>query len=102
MPKFPDPTKDYGASPVAGAIDANKLPPAEAPKPAPEPVYTAPIQHEPSSTGKLENGNTGAPKTVVGSSPFRNLIPVGIGLAAITLLIVLVSVIVPMFSKKTT
>jgi multiple sugar transport system substrate-binding protein len=117
MPKFPDPTKDYGAAPVAGAIDlsaqadANKLPPADLPaeasakegaataKPAPEPspVYSAPVQSEPSVPPAPI-----ATKTVVGSSPFRNLIPIGIGLAAIILLVVLVSVIVPMFGKKTT
>jgi multiple sugar transport system substrate-binding protein len=100
MPKFPDPTKDYGAAPVAGTIDANKLPPAEATtkvEPTPTPVYTAPAQSE-SSTPPVSS----APKTVVGSSPFRNLIPLGIGLAAVTLIIVLVSVIVPMFTKKTT
>lgn len=104
MPKFPDPTKDYGASPVAGAIDANKLPPLDAPtkpNPEPSPVYTAPVQPEP-STGKLENGNTGTPKTIVGSSPFRNIIPILIGLVAIILLGVLIFVVVPKFTKKTT
>lgn len=108
MPKFPDPTKDYGASPMSGAIDANKLPAMEEvvePKPSePTKVYTAPVQAESSvpPNSPTPSTSTPPPKNIVGSSPFRNLIPIGIGLAALTVLILLVSVIVPKFTTKNT
>ncbi len=96
MPKFPDPTKIYEAEPVAGAIDATTLPPQEpvAPPPptppAPEPVPVAPpstISHEPSTI-------------TPSSSPFRNLIPIIIGVVSLLVLGVLAFTILPKFFKK--
>lgn len=98
MPKFPDPTKDFGSAPMSGAIDVNKLPPAEqAPTPTapPTPLYQAP---EPAPAQSPPP--TAAPKSIVGSSPFRNLMPILIGLGAIILLVVLIFVVIPKFTKK--
>ncbi len=109
MPKFPDPTKDYGSTPMSGTIDANKLPPAEPPAPpkpaAPTdapPVYEAPKSEVPAEPQKAPV-SLSAKKLVSGpsSSPFRNLIPVIIGLGAIILLAVLGFVVFPKLFKKT-
>ncbi len=96
MPKFPDPTKDYGATPMSGAIDANTLPKAEAPV-APPPVFTPP----PSTASPTPAPIPSSPAaTVVQAGPFRNLVPILIGLGALLLLVVLGLVIVPKFFKK--
>lgn len=97
MPKFPDPTKDYGGTPVGGAIDANKLPPSSGPADTPQtPLYQAP-QPEPTP---IVNHPSPA-ETVVQAGPFRNLIPVIIGLGAILLLAVLGFTVIPkLFGKK--
>lgn len=101
MSKFPDPTKDYVGIPVAGAIDANQLPKAEAqfaPTPPPttstEPVLTPP-QAEPSMQ---------APPVPLQlhASPFRNLIPLIIGGAILLLLVILGITFIPkLMGKKT-
>lgn len=104
MPKFPDPTKDYGGTPVAGAIDLstqaketgtsnikNEAPPLYV-APSPPPVEQTPSAPLPPSPTVV------APS----SSPFRNLIPIVIGLVAILVLVLLARAVVPMFSKKTT
>lgn len=97
MTKFPDPTKDYGGTPMPGAIDINALPKTgDQPNLAP-PIYTAP------TAAPLPVPPAPAPSSpspVVGSSPFRNLIPLVIGLSAIGLLIFLGVKILPMFTKK--
>lgn len=108
MPKFPDPTKDYGSTPMSGAIDANKLPPAEpladAKPPSLEapPVYTAPKSTEPAEPQK-PSSPLPTKKLVSGpsSSPFRNLVPVLIGLGAIIILTILGFVVFPKLFKKT-
>lgn len=102
MPKFPDPTKDYGASPMTGSIDASKLPPSsgavdtlqtplyQAPEPAPAPVgadYHPPVQ--PST-----------PISAPSSSPFRNMVPILIGVVALVVLAILGFVVLPKFTKK--
>jgi len=98
MPKFPDPTKEYGSTPVTGAID---LSPNEStgqqvePPPlfvAPKPVEPAPIQSAPAPT-KTSLATPGA-------SPFRNIFPIAIGLGAILILVALALVIIPKFTKK--
>ena len=99
MAKFPDPTKDFGNAPMSGAIDANKLPPAEEVKPPePVPVYTAPHIESPQATREM--APDAKPSGNPSPSPFRNLIPIIIGLGAIILLVVLIFVIIPRFTKK--
>lgn len=101
MPKFPDPTKDYAASPMAGSIDANKIPPSSGVGDLPQ----TPLYQAPPSAPKPETtppNNPIIPKHLVSSSPFRNLIPIVIALAAILLLVVLGFTILPKFFKKTT
>lgn len=104
MPKFPDPTKDYAGAPMTGgAIDASKIPPSsgatpESPQTA---LYQAPA---PAQTQHIERDSaremTG--DSIVSGSPFRNLIPVIIALAAILILAVLGFAIIPKFFKKAT
>ena len=112
MPKFPDPTKGYGGTPVSGAIDLSapapdlsapdpSIPPTDAPpKPVSPPLYVAPtpdpIQSPPQSTASNPR-----PQTVVQSGPFRNLIPLVIGLGALALLAVLGFTVLPkLFTKS--
>lgn len=102
MPKFPDPTKDYGGTPVTGAIDLSPQPPLSTPlaqsTPPPAspnpPLYTAPA---PSVIPP-----PAPPPVIVAptSSPFRNLIPIIIGLSAIALLVVLGFTILPKLLTK--
>lgn len=98
MPKFPDPTKDYAATPVTGAIDASKLPVPEAP-PTQPPVYEAP-KPEPSQHIERESAREMAPDAKLSGSPFRNLIPLLIGLGAILLLAYLGFTLIPKYFKK--
>lgn len=102
MPKFPDPTKDYGGTPVSGAIDANKLPGAEqsgGDQPT-SPIYQAPDPTPAPTPAPSQTPEPEKPPVVLGSSPFRNLIPILLGLGAIALLVMLVFVIIPRFTKK--
>lgn len=105
MPKFPDPTKDYAASPMTGSIDASKIPPSSGVADAPQtPLYEAP---DPVATPQslhidpAKRGREMTPDPKVSGSPFRNLIPIIIGLAAILLLAVLGFTILPKLFKKT-
>src|SRR5689334_3805779 len=100
MAKFPDPTKDYAGTPVAGAIDANQLPGTEAPtqtQPAaipPTPVYASPVNNptpkEPEPTEIKASPPVEKPISTTGrgvqSSSLRHLIPLVIGGAIILLL----------------
>ncbi len=103
MSKFPDPTKNYEANPVAGAIDLSQ--PTQA---KPEvPVYQAPVL-APEQAQHIERDSAremppdakqyGRPS----SSPFRNLVPIIIGVAALILLAVLGFALIPKLTKKTT
>ncbi len=106
MPKFPDPTKDYGAEPVPGAIDlsqsatpAPSLNPAT-PPPEPVPLYTAPKAPEPVVPPSATPPPTTRPPLPISSSPFRNLIPLAIGLAAVILLAFLGFSLLPKIFNK--
>lgn len=105
MSKFPDPTKNYEATPVTGAIDLSKT---ASPSPEPTPVYQAPETkpdqalhiESPQATREMppDAQQSGRPS----SSPFRNLIPIIIGLGALILLVVLGMALIPKLTKKTT
>lgn len=106
MSKFPDPTKDYGAQPVSGAIDLSANPATPAPSPS-VPVYTAPApEPEPASpppSGAEASAKVPpAPSAIPGvtGSPFRNLIPLVIGLAGVLLLAFLGFTVLPKLFNK--
>lgn len=91
MSKFPDPTKEYAGSPMTGgAIDANKT----------APLYQAPTASPSPTPAPPPTPISSPPPLAPSSSPFRNLIPIVIGLAAIILLAVLGFAIIPKFFKK--
>ncbi|TXH03000.1 MAG: extracellular solute-binding protein [Candidatus Moraniibacteriota bacterium] len=103
MSKFPDPTKNYDATPV----DPNK-PVVNTPTPTEVPVYQAP---DPTPRSEGETPNTAppgqaelgrAPDQYVSPSPFRNLIPILIALGVIIVLVVGAMSIIPRLTKKTT
>lgn len=106
MPKFPDPTKDYGGTPVTGAIDLSaqgkETGTADIKNEAP-PLYVAPAPQEPvqPAPSSLPPSPSKPPVVAPSSSPFRNFIPLLIGLGAVAVLVVLAMVVMPMFSKKT-
>ena len=106
MSKFPDPTKDYGATPMTGPIDASKLPPSSGQEETTQtPLYQAPepmhIESDSSREIPPDAKQSGRPPATLSGSPFRNLIPILIGIAALTILGVLGFVVVPKFFKKT-
>lgn len=98
MPKFPDPTKDYAGTPVEGAIDASKIAPSSgAGEVPPTPLYQAPTP-DPSPVGAdyhppVQPSTQVVPR--VSGSPFRNIIPIGIGIAALLLLGILSFAVLP-------
>lgn len=94
MAKFPDPTKDYAGAPVEGTLNTSP-PPVSAPPITPPPLYVAPAPTPPQ-----EPATPPTPHPVVGSSPFRNLIPILLGLSAIGLLAYLGLAILPRFFQK--
>lgn len=101
MPKFPDPTKDYSGTPMTGTIDTSKAPPIPQ---DPPPVYTAPVS-EPPPSSETPPQDTMPPQTQkpfqpINSSPFRNMMPLLIGLGAIIFLVVLGFTILPRFNKS--
>lgn len=125
MSKFPDPTKNYEAAPVAGAIDLSKTS-SDTPD---TPIYTAPSSTQPlhiespQATREMppDAQQSGGPPPVYSppplpptpppapilppapsSSPFRNLVPLLIGIAAIILLLVVGFTLVPKLFKKST
>lgn len=106
MAKFPDPTKQYEAQPLDKPIDATKLdtkqytppvppPPAKAPKPpagtlpptpngAPPPPSSTPLSSPP-----------------VSKSPFKNIIPLILGLIAFAgIAYAVVIYVIPLFGTK--
>lgn len=93
MPKFPDPTKNYSAEPVDAAIDASKMSgdkqvyqsPSSSPPPA-FPPSEASAKADPPSSPPPEPPSSSPPDLPVSPSPFRNLIPLLIGIAAFGLL----------------
>ncbi len=96
MAKFPDPTKEYSATPVNP-----EQPVVSAPAAVDTPVYVAPA---PSAVPEQPATATQATPSVdqyVSPSPFRNLIPIIIGLGVIIILAVLAMTILPKLSKKT-
>lgn len=97
MSKFPDPTKNYDATPV----DPNK-PVVNTPQQAEVPVYQAPDLSAEASA-KAEPQSVPQPITAdqyVSPSPFRNLIPLIIGLGVLLVLAVAAMTIIPRLSKK--
>lgn len=103
MSKFPDPTKEYGAAPVAGPIDASKLPPTSGiGDSTPTPLYQAPEQVPAGADYHPPVQPSPQMPTSVSGSPFRNLVPILIGAVALVVLVVLVLVVVPKFTQKNT
>lgn len=105
MSKFPDPTKNYDSTPVTGAIDLSQNAPI--PNPEPVPVYQAPssVAQTPNVAPQSEVGPTTPPTSipvVPNSSPFRNLIPIIIAIAALILLAVVGFALIPKLFKKST
>lgn len=106
MPKFPDPTKNYDATPV----DPNK-PVLSPPQPAEVPLYQAPdpapVSPPPTSDATPAAGAATPPGAkppvdqFVSPSPFRNLIPLVIGLGVIIIVAVLALTLLPRFFQKT-
>lgn len=96
MSKFPDPTKNYDATPV----DPNN-PVVNTPQPAEIPVYQAPepapIESAPVPPANASPTNT---EQFVSPSPFRNLIPLLIGLGVIIVLVVVALTVLPRLTKK--
>ena len=95
MSKFPDPTKNYDATPV----DPNK-PVVNTPQQSEVPVYQAP---EPAPMENVSVPPAPAPTAsdqFVSPSPFRNLVPLLIGLGVIIVLIVGAMAIIPRLTKK--
>ncbi len=116
MPKFPDPTKGYGATPVAGAIDLSvptTPPPVDPSSPqtaaeagsTPEPKSVTPplyVQPTPPPLSVADHPQDVPPvKNIVQPGPFRNLIPIVIGLGALVLLAVLGFAVLPKLFTKT-
>lgn len=103
MPKFPDPTKDYAGAPVEGAIDLSapketSVPGEPAPTPPPTPLYAAPpVEPVPVASPPPTPPPSGS---LPSSSPFRNLIPVAIGVIAIIILLILGFTVLPKLFKK--
>ncbi|MFH2085240.1 MAG: extracellular solute-binding protein [bacterium] len=108
MPKFPDPTKDYGGTPMTGSIDLSAEASAKEADIPPTPLYQAPEPTaaptpEPAPTPGNQSAGTPenqTPKSSISSSPFRNMMPILIGGGALILLLVLGFTIVPKFFKK--
>ncbi|MFH1244565.1 MAG: extracellular solute-binding protein, partial [bacterium] len=99
MSKFPDPTKNYDATPVTGAIDLSDNPPSSAVTSAQVPLYSAP--RSVAQTPSIAEGPTPPPTPIAPSSrPFRNFIPLAIGILAIILLLVLGFSLLPKLFKK--
>lgn len=110
MSKFPDPTKNYDATPVNGAIDLSQNSPT--PTTEPVPVYQAPPP-DPVASPVATTPPSGAEATakaatppsipaVPNSSPFRNFVPLLIGVGALILLAILGFTLIPKLFKKTT
>jgi multiple sugar transport system substrate-binding protein len=103
MAKFPDPTRDYKAEPVAGAIDLSEAapsivsapigftptPPPGVVQPEPEVQPQSPVTQEPQPIvdDAIPPGSTPekvpvpqqSPRSTISPSPFRNLIPLILG-----------------------
>lgn len=101
MPKFPDPTKNYAGAPVEGAIDLSTSP-NQPPKPDAPPLYVAPPEpalHIERDSAREMAGDAKQPG-ILNPSPFHNLIPILIALAALIILGVLGFTIIPKFFQK--
>lgn len=94
MAKFPDTSKSYAAAPVGGSIDTTKLGEGSTIFAAPPTASSPPPLTPPPVISDLT-----PPSPRISPSPFRNLVPIVIGLAALVLLAVLAFVVVPRFFK---
>ncbi len=108
MPKFPDPTREYTAEPVSPSAGSS------ATAPEPTPIYAAPPAAEPAPTPEPSPSSPVAsvapppaappptpPSLPIAASPFRNLIPLVIGVVVVTILAVVAMNILPRLTKKT-
>ncbi|KKU44444.1 MAG: Extracellular solute-binding protein family 1, partial [Microgenomates group bacterium GW2011_GWA2_46_7] len=110
MSKFPDPTKEYAGTPVTGAIDLSQprsvaeTPSVAEGKPETPPLYTAPQSVAETQPGlHIESPQATRempPDAKQSGRPFRNFIPLAIGILAIVLLLVLGFSIFPKLFKK--
>ena len=113
MAKFPDPTKNYTASPVDEPANSAPVDAAPAPTPVETPVYTAPTEPapvveappEPVAPAPADPPVTPPaapppPTLPISSSPFRNLIPVVIGVVVVIILAIVGFSVVPKLFQK--
>lgn len=93
MAKFPDPTKNYTAEPIEKPIDAAHLETEQyAPPPQQEPPAPPPFQ--PPTAPQM-------PQVPYQPSPFRNLVPLILGLLGFLVIIFLVvKFVLPLFGSK--
>lgn len=98
MAKFPDPTKEYSATPVNPEQPVVASPPA-----AETPVYVAPAPSAMPEQPSTPPSPSASPAVdqYVSPSPFRNLIPIIIGVGVVIILAVLAMTILPKLGKKT-
>ncbi len=102
MPKFPDPAKEYGGTPMTGSIDVSSTSTNTASPPPP--IFQAPppsASPSPSQPVESSNAEQKAPDAKLSGSPFRNLIPLLIGVVALGILAFLAFTILPKLTKKT-
>lgn len=115
MAKFPDPTKQYAGQPIDKPIDANELDTKqykapEPPKPKPSPVFPgSPTPLSPPNTPPLSplgtlppTGDSISPPTdKPKSSPFKNIIPLILGLVVFAAIVyAVVKFVLPMLGDK--
>jgi len=108
MPKFPDPTKDYSGTPMTGSIDTSKVAPEQLTSTpvyqAPNPDVQPPIPPTTPNTATPDSSHSSQPlpskSQPINSSPFRNMIPLIIGLGAIILLAILGFTILPRLNQS--
>jgi multiple sugar transport system substrate-binding protein len=95
MPKFPDPTKEYAGEPVQKPATA----PASGgtPLPEPPPVYVAPT---PAPSKAPDPTPKPVEQPLPTASPFKNVVPIIIGVAVLILLIVVGASIYSRFAKN--
>ncbi len=100
MAKFPDPTKIYSAKPMGVAIDATTLPKEEKPPTPVQPAYTPPPVFTAPTTPTTPTTPISSQPILVSPSPFRNLLPLILGIGAFLGLALLGFKLIPKIFNK--